>query len=151
MTTSPDILRLLRIATSAVFGVLFVLLIVLWVRSYEWYDDFWLSPPLSRDVGITSEIGCVSFSVFKPDLTRPIPFGWSSLDIDAMAPRIINFGMACTADYAQIEAPIWLPVVVTAALTAAPWLPWSNRFLPARSATRHDAACRCTGLVVAIR
>jgi hypothetical protein len=37
--TRPRILRLLRIAVSAVFGMLCVMLVALWVRSFWWADS----------------------------------------------------------------------------------------------------------------
>jgi hypothetical protein len=116
-----------RIAFSAFFAAMTLLLLGLWSRSYKSSDDFWIPLPLSRDVGITSERGWVSVALFKPNMTRPYPLGWSSTEIDAIPPSSINFGIACTADY-FLDAPIWFPVVVTTALAAAPLMPWIRRF-----------------------
>ena len=55
--------RKLRIAWSVVFGVVAVLLIVLWVRSYWWVEM--IGAPLTSKYyfGAASQPGCIGFAI----------------------------------------------------------------------------------------
>src|SRR5262245_28767768 len=112
--------RKLRIAWSVVWGVVAVLLIALWVRSYWWLDS--ISYRTSNfDGTVAARQGEAGFLWIKPDKpmrsdllgffarsSRPLPpiehpyFVWGK-----------KSGLIC--------APIWLAVLVIAFVSAIPW------------------------------
>jgi hypothetical protein len=76
----PRLIRGLRIAVSAVCGILCVLLIVLWVRSYWWFDIIYYRPTASTLYRAQIEDGVVRFqdcSPFALDMGHQPVIGWS--------------------------------------------------------------------------
>jgi hypothetical protein len=133
--------RKLRIAWSVVCGIACVLLIVLWVRSYWWYDMLVLDLH-SRMVGFGSFRGEFVHSLFN---VTPPPdggnFHWVNRSeyITAAtefplvrngrpAETTLGFGWFTGVDWHYLFVPIWLPVVSTAALAIILWLPAFHRF-----------------------
>jgi hypothetical protein len=144
--TRPRILRRLRIAVSAVLGILCLLLIALWMRSYWRADELTLASRLR----LTSIYGHIQY------VTAPILFEkpWDYLswrpsrdEIRAATGTKVVLNDLDKKKIAQLSAvlgigppsgrppvawlgsvPHWGVVCVAATLTIAIWIPWSNRF-----------------------
>lgn len=107
--TRPRILRYLRITISAVCLIACVLLVGLWVRSYQQLDDLgdWQKHPIVSAEGRVLVHGRYTASETSPFLLGGL--------------RVIPVGAAVTVPY-------WSLVLVTATLAALPWIPSSSRF-----------------------
>ena len=116
----PRLIRGLRIAWSVWWGILCVLLVVLWVRSYFRQDVVFLDRvPVA-----------IQLSTYKGTITYlrvDNPFGnkkgsWSafSTPIPTMfqLPRYSYFDRNCS------RAPLWIPVLGCIPLGAASWVRW---------------------------
>jgi hypothetical protein len=113
--------RGLRITWSVGFGILCLLLIALWVRSYWWID----CTSLLRKYSLTSFRGdifiekpvVINYSGPNPSQVSFSPgrYGISSLPSDLPGLIIGKGGWTF---------PYWLPIVSTIAVCAAPWLPF---------------------------
>jgi hypothetical protein len=110
--------RKLRIAWSVGCGIICLLLIVLWVRSYTWLDSLFVA----HSHNFVSENGRIYFDC---------GINWNkSVRICRYLPLQTEFtssrggqAYATLAD-GQEFAPYWAVVVFIAALGAASWLPW---------------------------
>jgi hypothetical protein len=131
--TSPAMkYRKLRIAWSVGCGIICLLLIALWVRSYWWVDGF--SAPLTSKYyfGAASSPGCIGFAF------HPV---WKSSDRDwhfdsvpterwlenVRHDRLPNISRVWgTFDFQRYSyiAPDWFVLIVLATLAAVPWLRW---------------------------
>jgi hypothetical protein len=116
--------RKLRIAWSVGWGVLALLLIVLWVRSY-WTDNAefgplntrghrWLGMVFSSGTFYEGEFNVRVFTpVHRPPLLRKVPFfeiagfRWTQ----DMGPATL-----------EISVPIWFLITLSAASAALPWI-----------------------------
>jgi hypothetical protein len=120
------ILRLLRIAASAVSLILCVAFVVLWMRSYRSFD-------LVRG----HFLGATNFGVVLQDAELWVDFFTPS----RYAPRWVWFpGHVSPPNknaYAQLEidewrypsvVPLWFPVALSCTLAVAPWIDWQKRF-----------------------
>jgi hypothetical protein len=123
--------RKLRIAWSVFWGLACVLLIVLWVRSYWWGTVL----RISDSEGIASCSGSIQ-TVYVVDVPPSQEAKWI-LEIDPEPPLNLVFvksflGIAYesqpTPNPPVIVIPHWLPTLLIATLSAAPWFPWSKRF-----------------------
>ena len=126
------LLRYLRIGFSVGCGILCLLLIVLWVRSY-WYvetvlckfsDDALiavLSQPGALGFGIAGEESIEPWIVFRQPSTE-----WRRQHADDRW-RKQSWGGFYFND-ATIIAPTWFWCLMAAPLAVLPWLQWSNRF-----------------------
>lgn len=142
-------LRYLRIGWSVFFGVLCLLLIVLWVRSYWWVDAMY---------GHLGVGGVNSFVVESAEAQTTIyvgllsirhvdgwPWGgdseWGLLDESVLnicdrhfcelrrEAAIPNFSVYHSRwGHGAITIPNWYPVATCITLTAFPWVRWSRRF-----------------------
>jgi hypothetical protein len=121
--------RKLRIAWSVASGVVAVLLIVLWVRSY-WKWDGVTCFRGSRSFGIESERGRVlPYSQALPQ--QSVKWLLFSNDIGGATPQSTHpaFRLVSYPGYFSVCIPYWFLTAITAVLAATPWLPWwSNRF-----------------------
>jgi hypothetical protein len=127
-----NVTRYLRIAVTALSLTACVLLVALWVRSNRWADDVWIPLPLNRDIGLTSESGCVSISLFRRDMTPPYPFGWSSSDMNRtrnpVPPTNSGFRVVREPDYSLIYVPNWFLALLAAVFAAVPWVNRIRRY-----------------------
>jgi hypothetical protein len=116
--------RKLRIAWSVACGIACVLLIVLWVRSYWWFDiSHAMKPTLVSARGklfLTNKIE-MTLSPSLEDLNAPQPFGRN---------RFIR-GFSYTIEQVEVErasyiavVPIWILVLTFAGFAVLPWLRW---------------------------
>ena len=100
----------LRIAFSAVCGIVCLLLIVLWVRSYHLLD-YWNYG--ERTVSIHSWSGWLSVDIAE------VP---NELLLDIHSVYVAEFGFARQPYYVFLAAQHWFLVMLTAVLAAVPWL-----------------------------
>jgi hypothetical protein len=132
----PYLIRGLRVAVSAVSGILCALQVALWVRSYFWSDSFmrYTSTQLIRFESQRGQIGAVATNRTLPSrrwvrLTRPANaelFGLTTVLFPR--PRTLGFNPARNAKEIGVAVPLWFLVLLTAALALAPWIPWSKRW-----------------------
>jgi hypothetical protein len=141
--TRPRILRLLRIAVSAAFGILCLLLIALWVRSYGCIDSihgtgypksFWCE-------SLRGELGFLvlaepfyagqprTLRLLAPRPPEQVPYYSNGLYDDWPTPFSTALGIRWTfVGGVGLVIPSWMPVVFIGALAAITWIPWSCRF-----------------------
>jgi hypothetical protein len=123
--------RKLRIAWSVGCGVVCLLTIALWVRSY-WYWDGIVFTGYSMHLGIDSDRGRVlPYYQSNPRAS----YGWLyySNDIERAVPQDTHktFSYVRYPGYFSTCIPNWFIAAVAATLATTPWLtclPWSNRF-----------------------
>jgi hypothetical protein len=126
--------RKLRIAFSAVCGVLCLLLIALWVRSYWWHDAFWIRLAANRITGVTYVNGSVGAgigsSVFPEIVKRRFLFVSGKTDPFDPKPSWLEFRyIRYSESDMEVRIPFWFPVLFMATLAALPWLRFSLRRL----------------------
>jgi hypothetical protein len=118
--------RKLRIAWSVVWGILCLLLIVLWVRSYSSYDFVKVMPT----AGLVSGVGVVMADTVDHHWFHNSLLETESVrhnDIDERRSGFWGFGYNIWQDGDwQVWAPHWFVVIITVCVGAAPW--WSLRF-----------------------
>jgi hypothetical protein len=109
------IVRGLRIALSAVFGIVCVLLIALWVQSYWWQDCVTFN---------YSNSGCLRvYSVQGRIATQRKGFAWSDQWLNFHESRLVGPQI-----FTEFTIPYWCCVLLSAMLAVIPWLPWSRSF-----------------------
>jgi hypothetical protein len=137
--------RKLRIAWSLAWGLVAVLLIALWVRSY-WYDDgiYYLpgSHP-SKVVGFESVHGNImpfsiqrggiageKWHVFSGQIGR-MPGHLDLMEIGTVDSKLIHsskwfrsFGWLTAPNYFFFSVPHWFIALVAVALGSVSWFPW---------------------------
>jgi hypothetical protein len=138
------ILRLLRIAVSAVFGILCLLLIALWVRSYYRLDTVgaWSSHTVSSMKG-----RLVIDGRFFTDERH------GERSVFPNAGTSIRIGSGAAALKSQpVGTPIWFLTFCLATLTSATWLPWIKWHFSLRTLLlAMTFVAVVLGLVVALR
>ncbi len=134
--------RKLRIAWSVGWGLAAVLLILLWVRSYWWFDDFG-GHTRSRNLGLESEQGQLRFTAkaFPPlSVPQERPWDWSSApalpgwtDLDSWFPPNSKtialrhvFSVKFSSGYFVVWLPNWSVAVSVFAIAVCPWIPRFN-------------------------
>ena len=121
--------RKLRIAFSAACGILCLLLVVLWVRSWErqsssvnWYGDAWKRQvPGERYYKIFSNRGAIRLS------TSSTVGNWSVQVLEEER-AVLGFGVLKGQTSLYSQMPHWFLVSLTAFAGIAPWIRWSKRF-----------------------
>jgi hypothetical protein len=115
--------RKLRIAWSVVWGVLALMLIVLWVRSYWRLDSFGLYGAPSTKAA-TSYNGAISASIIFHELGRPRWHCTSEPNIDPADFRgllSIEFYDDRKQDMLLAAFPHWVGIVALVICASAPW------------------------------
>ena len=113
--------RKLRIAWSVAWGVVAVLLCVLWVRSYSFYDG--VHAPLwpTDFAGISSQHGYVQFWTYDGPNTGPDIVHGETLPIDSFGfPFFLPYQVSSSWG---LRLPFWFVAPLSAAIAALPWLP----------------------------
>jgi hypothetical protein len=125
--------RKLRIAFSAGCGVVCLLLIALWVRSYVLLDHFIVPLHGRSTTEIYSERGTMLCFYFQVSDYR-WHYDAARLPTDAPRPvlksrKLPGFAWTRTSPIeAVVIIPFWFPLVTMASLAAATWIRWSRRF-----------------------
>ena len=156
--TRPRLIHGLRIAWSVWWGILCVLLIVLWVRSYWWFDVARIDPIFKTySIGGQSGAGGLELDCVKYLSAPESYFQHRCVSLDILLDEVQKRGTPLPSRIwggfdARVEerfysftAPYWFLLLISASVTAVPWirqLKW--RF----SANRHDACCRGAGVGV---
>jgi hypothetical protein len=125
--------RKLRIAWSVVCGIVCLLLIVLWVRSYWWYDAEVLRLRGDHVIQIDSKQGGVRFltfpRVFGTILAKGHSSRWVGYEPLSTDQAMLDFGREKVAygpneNWWAYQAPHWFVALLSATLAAAPWIPY---------------------------
>jgi hypothetical protein len=119
----PRLIRGLRIAWTVGCGILCVLLIALWVRSYWRHDTFWIRLATNRITGIISVAGSIGFGIGSnvfPEIVKR-RFSLVSGVTDRLSPHAsgLDFrNIRHSHTDMEVRTPHWFPVLLTAALAA---------------------------------
>jgi hypothetical protein len=121
----PRLIRDLRIAVSAVFGVLCVVLLVLWVRSYWKLSTFGEYVTPSHRYHLYSFKGQLVLSKYQrswagAELILAVPIE----GLEEVAAHPPGFGIATWYGGDFIVVSYWLMIVANLCLAIMPWLAW---------------------------
>jgi hypothetical protein len=126
--------RKLRIPWSVTWGLLCVLLIALWVRSYHTQSTISIRDRASGYwTFLGSNSGTMYFhrsavETFRSPGSRPTP-RWYYHVGDASKPQAVFVWNSNVSRWpVGISFPYWLPVILAAVAATVPWLSWSKRF-----------------------
>ena len=130
-------LRKLRIAFSVLCGIVCLLLIVMWVRSYWWADEMEGNISQSTRFVICSSCGAVELYL-SPNETNPVSTIFTSTAIEDLKGLILyrrnelaksgfRFEIFGTGRKVSI-CPYWFLVLLFAVFAVVPWLPLSPKF-----------------------
>jgi hypothetical protein len=132
--------RKLRIAWSVVCGTAGVLLIVLWVRSYAYFDSYRYWTGTSTTAAVDSKDGRIYFSVSPTGGANLEPYignrkrseGDTEIrNVILASENRLGFGRYIDLKLVNTSTfifPHWFAVAMSGALTASVWVPWSRRF-----------------------
>lgn len=133
---SPMKHRKIRVVWSVAWGLVAVLLCVLWARSYWWADAIWFVPVQSNAFRIMSDEGGLTFLTMRePSLAKlgdPPPLGLSHREYwhkgYARATANVSYlqkPFRGFYDYGRssLQLPYWMAVMLTAATGMAVWMP----------------------------
>jgi hypothetical protein len=108
-----------------------VLLVVLWVRSYQHRESLYGHFPIQGYLQITSNYGGLAFIVNGEHWKQE----WRVKSSPAVPRNELNpvwmFNLRQHARYGfwwDVSAPYWFLLPLTTALTVAPWIRWTKRF-----------------------
>ena len=121
--TSPMKYRKLRIAWSVAWGVVAVLLVVWWVRSYWVGDAIYLN--VSGRIILASKQGIVSLSTSSVHFDNSPALQWKSARIDSMMSEIglrPSWGIRANDDGTSIRFPYRLPIAACILTAIGPWV-----------------------------
>jgi hypothetical protein len=91
----PRIVRWLRFAWTAFWGIAAVLLIALWVRSYWWADRLYVPLTDRHTIAIGSILGGVTFAPWVPTAYRIDSSQWFRSEKDGEPPPgLVNRGLS---------------------------------------------------------
>ena len=130
----PRLIRGLRIAWSVWWGILCVLLIVLWVRSRSKYEL--MEGPISKEqtACVSSIPGRLDLTVYKNPKRPSRKWTLASYDMDQQTAaglpeyRDLGFAVHSARNGWGFHVPYWFLIVIGAAVAGAPWLIRSDRF-----------------------
>jgi hypothetical protein len=113
--------RKLRIAFSAVCGVLCLLLIALWVRSYWRFDQCKCIP---KNLTVGSRRGEILLNQPNIEIMGVGPILPASFK--ALGQEIIydSYSPNANRDPRGTAVPFWAPTLIFAIVASLPWLPW---------------------------
>jgi hypothetical protein len=111
--------RKLRIVWSVGCGILCLLLIVLWMRSY-WLGDRVVHERASGTYEIASFDGNLTMRITRPNNFPDGEFHWAV----ASRPTIAVYWLSGN----EIIIPYWLAAIFLAGITGLPWIRCSTRF-----------------------
>jgi hypothetical protein len=124
-------MRFLRIGFSVLCGIVAVLLVLLWVRSYWWADFVYGHVTEVHFLDLNSNCGRLALSL-QGELHNPIHwkvYSHPSEQLDwMMGPSKWEFGKSKFGDMWFVAIPHWFLITIFGAFSAAPWLRLNNRF-----------------------
>jgi hypothetical protein len=128
--------RKLRIAFSVVSAIVCLLLVLLWVRSYQFNEIAGRQISKNRSVGVTSLLGRVRIGTWKHPkhanswwvnserLTNSV-YEWAA---SRQGENAIGFGVISFQSNIELIMPCWFLVLLTATLAVIPCRHLANRF-----------------------
>jgi len=147
--------RKLRIAWSVAWGIVAVLVCVLWVRSYWRVDLVNVRVPRFGVVQLTSAVGRTGGAS-----TRGIgrPWGWTTVEVSqfpALAKEMSAKPHLAITDagggYYTLWVSYWIVCFLFSAFGIAPWIQWSKRFRLRTLLIATTLAALLLGLVLRLR
>jgi hypothetical protein len=139
--------RKLRIAWSVGWGVICLLLIVFWVRSYRGLEGsvcHWVPHKCIRTMSLLGEVGVAYSHDWENDdvaLSKPLDWAgnpnypYSGINgggyprlVGRMSPFKARFHFQRRLYDWYAGVPYWFLFVTTAIIGTTPWIPWSWRF-----------------------
>ena len=126
----PRLIRGLRIAWTAWWGILCVLLIVLWVRSYWRGESVWHVGSDHMLTAFHSQIGVLTLGR-EPYPGKRHSFEWMywNWELSRINPAFISqFRYERYVNGVSVNVPHWFLIAVSGVLSTAPWIHWSKRF-----------------------
>jgi hypothetical protein len=125
--TRTRILRSLRIAFSTGCGIVCLLLIVLWVRSY-WKDDG-IALIRSNRLTILGSVHGTLYCYSHPPMRAPYTdTGWRFGSSQPRSVPTFLFESQLNPKDTRIRLPHWYVAPIIGALAFVPWIHWSRRF-----------------------
>jgi len=132
-------LRYFRIAWTAFCGMVAVLVVVLWVRSYTCLDEYWFSIPFNRGLGFISASGFGSISIESRPNPEMFLNGYHKEDIKiskGLMPRShLGVYLVRDRDVSAIGVRFWLFLLFVGSFALAPWLRFGLRTLMLTTST----------------
>jgi hypothetical protein len=124
MVDRQRLFRGLRIAWTVGFGILCLLLIALWVRSY-WWIDVLAGPDISdRLFSLTSNSSGLTLAGYET--SHPAVSPWSTTTFSSLNTHrsYFLFTIAQGPEVCGAQTPHWFAVTLFATLAAVPWIRW---------------------------
>jgi hypothetical protein len=133
---SPRLIRGLRIAWSVWWGILCVLFVVLWVRTYCRIDLFWGPVTTRGQIVVVSMRGRVfagenygGRSTQWSTQSGNLYAKWRSASTTIFPARdALGFALVADPNSLGMVVPYWFAVLVAAIFAKIPWAHWSKRF-----------------------
>jgi hypothetical protein len=130
--------RKLRIAWSVGWGMVAVLVIVFWWRSYSMLDAVWLPPTRQRAISLESLLGRVwlrNYGTYPPWVVSPfhvrhLPMmnGWKAQTAGGFLGFTYYQESIKGGRSTVISVPHWFALLSCIPVGAVSWAHWSNRF-----------------------
>jgi hypothetical protein len=143
--------RKLRIAWSVLCGVLCLLLIALWMRSY-WRADSIQAVRAGSTIWYETNRGVAFFCVQRrlPPVSVP-PWSYSSTSSDNGPTFKHELWLPWGPTVKGIQSPLWLPIVSLAVLAGTPWSYRLRRFSLRTLLIGMTVVAAVLGLAIALR
>jgi hypothetical protein len=123
--------RVAKITVSAMGGVACLTMIVLWIRSNWYLEEFWFPMPSNHGLGFVSAVNCGSVGIQerKPNPTSYIVgYRCAAIQIEGPKPIFLGFSLASDASASFLNVPYWFLVLLSVTIAVAPQIGWSRRF-----------------------
>jgi hypothetical protein len=136
LNSAPPMLKYLRIAVTALSLTACVLLIALWVRSFQYAESITVlraGQRMSHPKWIFyNMLGSIGIDYF-PDRSPVTSWEWESIPVEESEPNfpgpsVLGFYIDLSPSPREFLAPHWFFVLITVALAGAPWIHWFKRF-----------------------
>jgi hypothetical protein len=120
----PRIRRLLRFAFSTLYGIVCLLLIVLWVRSYWTLDFVRVRPAGARQIYVLSGRGVIAFGINNDPYSPWWEYSSHAGEWIAPSPAIPSHGFSFFRFPLGFfaSAPCWSFLLLISAIGALPWV-----------------------------
>src|ERR1700754_3010728 len=117
----PRLIRRLRIAGSVWWGIICVLLVVLWVRSFRTDDFIYNRNSMGDFATIGSNRGTAYYLRWRlPTLSLFQIHDWRNGSVDASEPQPLFQWRSLSAGSPEgVTVPFWFPVLLVVAIAAA--------------------------------
>jgi hypothetical protein len=114
--------RKLRIAWSVAWGVICLLLIALYVRSYWHHDSIWRA--ISKNEILLAASGSGSFYIQYANLAAERDTAGWQYQHKPLSSAFKGFNWSSSPAYLLVGTPLWLPLILCITAAAIPWYYW---------------------------